>query len=85
MTDRSTVVEVGSGNVFADIGVPDAAAALAKADLALAFARVLEDRGLTAAAAAAVLGVTEQEVVDVLRGLLSGFSVDRLAALIRGL
>lgn len=42
--DDSTF-EVSSGNAFADIGLPDADAALAKADVALRIAGLIEERG----------------------------------------
>lgn len=70
--------EVGSGNVFADLGYEDAEEALAKADLARAIGAIIEERGLTQAQAAAVLGVDQPKVSALLRGRLSGFSSDRL-------
>ena len=46
---------VGSGNVFADLGHPRPAEALAKAELARKIGTIIERRGLTQAAAAALL------------------------------
>ena len=82
MNDRREAVQRGSENVFADVDVQDPADAQAKADIALALGRIIEDRGLTPTAAAALLGVTELDVSDILRGRLGGFSLERLVSLI---
>ncbi len=68
---------VGSGNVFADVGHPRPAEALAKAELARKSGAIIESRGLTQAAAAAVLEV-QPKVSALIRGRLAGFSLDRL-------
>jgi hypothetical protein len=44
--------EVGSGNVFADLGLPDAEELKAKSDLAIEIVRIIDDRGLRQAEAA---------------------------------
>jgi predicted XRE-type DNA-binding protein len=64
--------------VFADLGVPGAGIALAKANLALRICEVIGERRLTQAKAAAVLGVSQPKVSDLVRGRLDGFTVDRL-------
>ena len=69
---------VGSGNVFADVGHPRPAEALAKAELARKIGVIIEHRGLTQAAAAAVLQVDQPKVSALIRGRLAGFSLDRL-------
>lgn len=69
---------VGSGNVFADVGHPRPAEALAKAELARKIGAIIEHRGLTQAAAAAVLEVDQPKVSALIRGRLAGFSLDRL-------
>lgn len=69
---------VGSGNVFADLGHPRPAEALAKAELARKIGAIIENRGLTQAAAAAVLEVDQPKVSALTRGRLAGFSLDRL-------
>lgn len=48
-----------SGNVFADLGLPHPEERLAKAALALELTRLIEARGLTQRAAAAVLGIDQ--------------------------
>ena len=70
--------EAGSGNVFADLGLPDAEEHLAKAELASRVNALLRDRGLTQVAAAAILGIDQPKVSRLRRGYLTNFSVDRL-------
>ena len=67
-----------SGNVFADLGLPDADEMLAKAELAIKIADILRQRHLTQIQAAAILGVDQPKVSALIRGRLSGFSVERL-------
>ena len=50
---------VGSGNVFADLRHPRPAEALAKAELARKIGTIIERRGLTQSAAAALLEVDQ--------------------------
>ena len=69
---------ISSGNVFADLGRADAAEALIKADLARQIGSIVRERGLTQTAAAKILGVDQPKVSALLRGRLSGFSIDRL-------
>ena len=79
------MVREGSGNVFADLQVPDSNEALAKAEIAVQIASAIERRGLTQVAAAAKLGVDQADVSDLVRGKLSGFSTDRLIRFLNAL
>jgi predicted XRE-type DNA-binding protein len=83
-TDR-TRVEKSSGNVFADLGLPDAEERLAKADMALAIARELAERGLRQGEAADLLGVAQPDISNLTRGRLAGYSLERLARLLNRL
>lgn len=69
---------VGSGNVFADLGVRDPETALAKAKVAGRIAAVIERRGWTQQQAATVLGLDQPKVSLILRGRLRDFSLERL-------
>ncbi len=69
---------VGSGNVFADLGFPNAEEMLAKAELAQKISSIIMRRRLTQAQAANVLGVDQPKVSALRRGRLSGFSLERL-------
>jgi predicted XRE-type DNA-binding protein len=71
-------VEASSGNVFADLDLPEPDELLAKAELARTIRRVIERRELTQTAAARVLGTTQPKVSDLFRGRLEGFSMERL-------
>jgi predicted XRE-type DNA-binding protein len=68
----------GSGNVFADLEFPDADEMLAKAELAIKIAGILRRRRLTQMQAAEILGVDQPKVSALIRGRLSGFSIERL-------
>ena len=77
MSEKTKVME-SSGNVFADIGMPNADEMLAKADIAAKICSIIEDRGLTQAATATILGIDQPKVSKLMRGHLEGFSSDRL-------
>lgn len=83
--ERADEVIRGTGNVFADLGYPDAAERQAKLRLAYALNEVLKYRRLTQAAAAKVLGVTQPKVSALRRYKLAGFSVERLMTLLTAL
>lgn len=70
--------EEGSGNVFADLDLADAAELQAKADLTHVIIDLVEDHGWTQKKAAAVLGIAESEVSDIMNGKLRRFSRERL-------
>jgi predicted XRE-type DNA-binding protein len=67
-----------SGNVFADLEIPNAEQYLAKAELAAKILQAVRRRGLTQAAAGRLLGINQPKVSALLNGRLDGFSSDRL-------
>jgi predicted XRE-type DNA-binding protein len=77
MSDDINVTASG-GNIFADLGLPNADEELAKVDLAFEIREVIEERGLTQAEAAVIMGVDQPKVSAVVRLKLDGFSMDRL-------
>ena len=77
MNEESEVYQ-GSGNVFADLGLPDAEERLAKAELARQILNIITKRRLTQARAAELLGIDQPKVSALTRGKLSGFSMERL-------
>ena len=86
MASRSAErVTRGTGNVFADLGFPDAAEREAKMRLAYALNQVLDGRKLSQADAAKVLGVTQPKVSALRHYKLAGFSVERLMNLLTAL
>jgi predicted XRE-type DNA-binding protein len=82
---REDQIARGSGNVFADLGLPDAAERQAKLRLAYALNQVLDERKLTQQEAASVLGVNQPKVSALRRYKLAGFSVERLMTLLTAL
>ncbi len=74
-----------SGNVFADLGLPDAVTRLAKAELASRIAAVIQERSLTQREAAAILEIDQPKVSAITRGRLADFSLDRLMTLVNRL
>jgi predicted XRE-type DNA-binding protein len=67
-----------SGNVFADLGLPDAAELQTKARLCAALNRIVERQRLTQAEIAAKTGINQPKVSALLNYKLEGFSVERL-------
>jgi predicted XRE-type DNA-binding protein len=79
MAKRTTErVIPSSGNVFADMGLPDAAELDTKARLGAAINRIVERRGLTQAEVATALEINQPKVSALLHYKLEGFSVERL-------
>ena len=78
MAKRKLEYEVSSGNVFADLGLPNSEEALAKAELAQKIAAVMQARRLTQVDLAKKLGVDQPKVSALVRGQLAGFSLERL-------
>ena len=78
-------VKESSGNVFADLGLPDAGELLAKADLAIEISRVLDERSLSQSEAARILGTSQPRISDLRRGKLESFTIDRLLRFLNAL
>lgn len=78
-------VQHGSGNVFADLGFEDAEERLLKAELATKIAQLIEKKGWTQAQTAERTALDQPKVSRLLRGQLSGFSADRLFAILNRL
>jgi predicted XRE-type DNA-binding protein len=82
---ESATITRGSTNIFEDLGYPDATERQAKLRLAYALNHVLEERKLSQAAAAKVLGVAQPKVSALRNYKLAGFSVERLMNLLTAL
>jgi predicted XRE-type DNA-binding protein len=78
-------VEAGSGNVFADLGLPDADAHLLKAQLVSRIDGIIRRRKLTQAKAAELLGLSQPDISRLLRGHFRDFSLERLLRLLMAL
>ncbi len=71
-------VEESSGNVFADLGLPDAEALNVKAGLIFQITRAIRHLGLTQGAAAQRMGLTQPKVSNLLRGDFANVSERKL-------
>jgi predicted XRE-type DNA-binding protein len=76
--NRSARVTEGSGNVFADIGLPNSEQELIKAQLTLQIYSILKDSGMTQVEIGKILGVAQPQVSLLLRNRSGNFSVGRL-------
>jgi predicted XRE-type DNA-binding protein len=75
---RVSRVTVGSGNVFADLGLPNPEQELLKAQLTLQIYAILKDSGMTQVEIAKILGVQQPQVSLLMRNRAGNFSVGRL-------
>ncbi|MEN9521548.1 MAG: hypothetical protein RLZZ381_4136 [Cyanobacteriota bacterium] len=71
-------VQVGSGNVFADLDLPNPEERLIKAELARRISEIIRQRALTQVEAAELLEIDQPKVSALTRGRLNGFSTTRL-------
>lgn len=68
----------GTGNVFADLGLPDPGERQTKTRLALALNRIIKVQSLKQAEAALLMGVPQPKVSALVNYRLDGFSVEKL-------
>lgn len=78
MARRTERIDEGSGDVFEDLGYPDAGERRLKVRLAMEINKVLERRALTQSAAAKILCLRQPHVSDIARYRLNRFSAERL-------
>ncbi|HSF04076.1 MAG TPA: helix-turn-helix transcriptional regulator [Solirubrobacterales bacterium] len=80
----TTKVRRSSGNVFRDLGFPDAEAEnlRIRSELMARLRRLIEARKLTQARAARLLGVSQPRVSDLVRGKIDLFSIDTLVRML---
>ncbi len=69
---------LSSGNLFADLGFPDADERWAKVNLAVQVAVLIKKKRLTQIRAAELLNLDQPKISALLQGKLSGFSLERL-------
>lgn len=79
------VVTRGSGNVFADLELPNPDEELIKARLAALVRELIDCQRLTQTAAAARMGIAQPDVSNLVRGRVNGFSLERLLEFVRAL
>ncbi len=79
MTTKSDdTVHVGSGNVFADIGLPNPEERLLKAQIMYAIGQEIKRQGLTQVKAAKKVGLAQPDLSRILNGRASNYSTERL-------
>jgi predicted XRE-type DNA-binding protein len=78
-------VQPSSGNVFADLNLPNPEERLIKAELASKIGRIINQKNLTQMEAAELLGLDQPKVSALTRGKLSGFSTTRLLRFLNAL
>ena len=71
-------IEVGSGNVYRDLGLADAEHLLVKAQLAAKIGDLIKRRRLTQSDAAQLFGMTQPKVSAMLRGQFRGISEEKM-------
>lgn len=71
-------VQISTGNVFADLDLPNPEELLVKSELARQISKTIKSHNLTQVQAAEILGIDQPKVSALVRGKLSGFSIDRL-------
>jgi predicted XRE-type DNA-binding protein len=67
-----------SGNVFKDIGLPNADEHALKADVVIRLAKLIESKGLSQTKVARLISISQPDLSRLLRGHFDGFSMDRL-------
>src|SRR3954451_10661406 len=75
---RPVSITESSGNVFADLGLPNPEQEMMKARLTLQIYRIIRVRGLTQAQAAKTLGIKQPHVSLLMRNRAGSFSVGRV-------
>ena len=75
---RKVKVELGSGNIFADLGLPDAQTHFLKAQIVSEIYRLSNARKLTQALAGERMGISQPEVSRLFKGNFREYSIERL-------
>ncbi len=74
--------EESSGNIFEDLGFDDPVMEMNRAILGLTLRDLIKQLGWTQTKTAEMLGIDQPKVSRIVRGKLSGFSVERLTLLL---
>lgn len=77
MTQESDI-QVSSGNVFADLNLHNPDEMLIKAELVRQIGEIVDKQKLTQIETAELLGIDQPKVSALLRGKITGFSLERL-------
>lgn len=77
-TINGVEVEMGSGNVFADLGLPEADKLKIKSGLVIEITKAMRKLGLTQKDAAERMGISQSKVSSMLRGDFTNLSERKL-------
>jgi predicted XRE-type DNA-binding protein len=75
---KNLAIHEGSGNVYRDLGFPDAEEMLVKAQLVTKIREIIRSKGLTQMEAAKILGLPQPKLSGILRGQFRGVSERKL-------
>ena len=75
---ENVAVESSSGNVFADLGLPDAEKLKIKSGLVIEISRAIKRLGLTQAEAGRRMGISQPKVSRMMRGEFANLSERKL-------
>jgi len=76
-TKKQPKIRRGTGNIFADLGLPDADTHLLKAQLVSRLQDILDDLKITQTEAARIVGVSQPDISRMLKGRFRDVSVER--------
>ena len=85
MSESDIELVEGSGNVFRDLGDPDADLKQAKAVLAARIISILDEQGLTVRKAAALTGFAASDFSRIRNASLGRFTLDRMMRMVAAL
>src|SRR5450631_530967 len=78
MTMRKIEAYEGSGNIFADLGLPNPEERLLKSSIVTELHRLIKARDLTQVKAAKLIGISQPDLSHLLRGDYDDYSAERL-------
>lgn len=78
-------IKKSSGNVYADLGHPDAEQMQVKASLATKIGEIIAHRQLTQVQAAKILGISQPKLSGMLKGVFRGISETKMLECLRRL
>jgi predicted XRE-type DNA-binding protein len=75
---KSIKAEVGSGNVYADLGLKGADQLIARSQIGFHVFKILEEKNLKQREIAAILGIAQSDVSHLMNGHFSRFTTEKL-------
>ena len=78
MTKRKIEFYEGSGNIFADLGLPNPEERLLKSGIVIELRRLIKARNLTQVKAAKLIGISQPDLSRLLRSDYDDYSAERL-------